>query len=276
LRAVAAALASVGAEPVWVDGGLRILRPFSDRSGAVLQAEDRKIPLDDVRAAYLRPSAIPMHSNEERRAFDVLLAWADHADGKIVNRPTPSLLNHSKPLQSQWIRRLGLRTPETFISTDPAAVRAFAERHGDVVYKSISGVRSIVGRLTENRRSDLDDVAHCPTQFQEYIPGHDLRIHVFGDVVHALRIRGTCDDYRYPADHDAPLEVEQADVAPCWTAQLRSVVRQMGLVVAGIDFRVTPSGEMYCLEINPSPAFTYYEQLAGVSLAKYIAALLVE
>jgi D-alanine-D-alanine ligase-like ATP-grasp enzyme len=49
----------------------------------------------------------------------------------------------------------------------------------------------------------------------------------------------------------------------------------MGLWLAGIDLRRTPSGEIYCLEINPSPGFTYYEQLAGVSLAPSIAALLL-
>ena len=43
------------------------------------------------------------------------------------------------------------------------------------------------------------DAANCPTQFQEYIPGSDVRVHVAGESVIATEIDSTADDYRYAA-----------------------------------------------------------------------------
>jgi glutathione synthase/RimK-type ligase-like ATP-grasp enzyme len=144
-----------------------------------------------------------------------------------------------------------------------------------VVYKSTSGVRSIVRRLGENRFAQLDDVANCPTQFQRYIPGDDLRVHVMGERVHALRIQSGCDDYRYAARDGGEVNASEIELDPALAHSLRTMVREMGLWLAGVDLRRTPEGEIYCLEINPSPGFTYYEQLASVKLATHIATLLL-
>jgi glutathione synthase/RimK-type ligase-like ATP-grasp enzyme len=48
----------------------------------------------------------------------------------------------------------------------------------------------------------------------------------------------------------------------------------MRLPVAGIDLRRTPEGEWYCFEVNPSPAFTYYESRTGQPIGRAIAKLL--
>ena len=49
----------------------------------------------------------------------------------------------------------------------------------------------------------------------------------------------------------------------------------MQLHVAGIDLRRTPDGEWFCFEVNPSPAFLYYETATGLPIAAAIAQLLV-
>ena len=49
----------------------------------------------------------------------------------------------------------------------------------------------------------------------------------------------------------------------------------MGLFVAGIDLRRTPSGEWCCFEVNPSPAFTFYQESTGQPIAAAIASLLI-
>ncbi len=48
----------------------------------------------------------------------------------------------------------------------------------------------------------------------------------------------------------------------------------MGLLVAGIDLRLTPDDEWYCFEVNPSPGFTFYEDAGGQPIAAAIAGLL--
>mgnify|MGYP006184765043 CR=1 FL=1 len=52
--------------------------------------------------------------------------------------------NSSKPFQAQLIRQYGFAVPETLITNNPEHVLAFRDKHKRIVYKSISGVRSIV------------------------------------------------------------------------------------------------------------------------------------
>ncbi len=48
----------------------------------------------------------------------------------------------------------------------------------------------------------------------------------------------------------------------------------LGLLIAGIDLRLTDDGHWYCFEVNPSPGFTYYEIATGQPLALAVARLL--
>jgi glutathione synthase/RimK-type ligase-like ATP-grasp enzyme len=276
LRAIAAALKQVHADYICLNGNLEIAKGWLPNSEAVLTVHGREMPLGQLQSAYLRPFGLSTEDGKERKALETLLAWADLTTIRIVNRPAASLPNNSKPLQGQWIRTFGLRIPETLVTTDPEAAREFSRRHGEVVYKSISGVRSIVRRLGNDRYPQLNDVANCPTQFQRYIRGDDLRVHVIGETVHTLRIQSNCDDYRYAARNGAQVKATEVELDPPIAQSLRTIVRQMGLWVAGVDLRRTPAGEIYCLEINPSPAFTYYEGLAGIRLAGEVAALLIQ
>jgi hypothetical protein len=41
-----------------------------------------------------------------------------------------------------------------------------------------------------------------------------------------------------------------------------------------VDFRVTSHDEWYCLEVNPSPAFVYCQDLTGVDIAASVSRLL--
>jgi glutathione synthase/RimK-type ligase-like ATP-grasp enzyme len=145
---------------------------------------------------------------------------------------------------------------------------------GAVIYKSVSGIRSIVRRLGRERLQDLDAVKNCPTQFQRYIPGCDLRVHVIGNFVHALQIESDCDDYRYALQEGGCVRATSVELDFATATSLRTMTEEMGLLVAGIDLRRTHSGELYCLEVNPSPGFTYFQQLADIDLAIHIARLL--
>ena len=56
--------------------------------------------------------------------------------------------------------------------------------------------------------------------------------------------------------------------------RLVALTQRMGLLVSGIDLRLTDSGEWFCLEVNPSPGFTFYEDATGQPVAEAIADLL--
>jgi hypothetical protein len=55
----------------------------------------------------------------------------------------------------------------------------------------------------------------------------------------------------------------------------RAMALGMGLAVAGIDLRRTPEGRWVCFEVNPSPAFVYYEEATGQPIGQAIAQLLL-
>ena len=128
----------------------------------------------------------------------------------MFNRPSAMASNGSKPYQAAIIQAVGLATPPTLITTDPAAAREFWHRHGTVIYKSVSSVRSIVSRLAPGDTDRLDDVVTCPTQLQKYIAGHDVRVHVVGDDVFPARIESGADDYRY-----ATRQGSNVEMTPC-------------------------------------------------------------
>jgi len=172
-----------------------------------------RFALDDVTAVYLRPyesSRLPFivdagaESTAVRHASqvdDILTSWSDLTQAFVVNRSAAMAANGSKPYQLQQIRDLGWSVPETLITTDPDAAQAFWEQHGEVVYKSVSSVRSRVSRLRSEHRERLSNISFCPTQFQRFIPGTDHRVHVVGDEVFACEVRSGADDYRYAGEN---------------------------------------------------------------------------
>jgi glutathione synthase/RimK-type ligase-like ATP-grasp enzyme len=192
----------------------------------------------------------------------------------VVNRPSVMASNNSKPYQAAAIGALGFATPETLITTDPAAAAAFWAAHGAVIYKSISGVRSIVSRLGPVHRDRLADVAWCPTQFQEYVAGDDFRVHVVGGEIFASRITSAADDYRYAGRQGAAVAIEPCELPRNCAGRCARLAAALGLHVAGIDLRRTPAGRWYCFEVNPSPGFTYYQDATGQPIDDAIARFL--
>jgi glutathione synthase/RimK-type ligase-like ATP-grasp enzyme len=207
---------------------------------------------------------------------DILMSWADLTPALVVNRPFAMAGNNSKPYQAAWIHSLGFQVPDTLITTEPSAVLEFQEKHGTLIYKSMSGVRSIVSRLTAAHRERLRDIVWCPTQFQQYVPGVDYRVHIVGSVVFPCRIRSDGDDYRYASRADAPVTIEVADLPDKIADGCRALAHTMKLLFAGVDLRQTPDDEWFCFEVNPSPGFTYYEQATEQPLAESVARILAQ
>ncbi|MBU3967810.1 MAG: RimK domain-containing protein ATP-grasp [Euryarchaeota archaeon] len=207
---------------------------------------------------------------------DVLSSWLEITPALVVNRLSAMSSNNSKPYQASQIRAFGFGIPDTLITTDPSAVLEFLERHGEVIYKSISGVRSIVSRLTKETLCRLDDILWCPTQFQEYIPGNDYRVHVVGDDIFPCEIVSEADDYRYAASKGAGITVRPCEIPQDCIDRCRALSKATGLIFAGIDLRFTPEAKWYCFEVNPSPGFTYYQNMTDQPIADAVARLLVK
>jgi hypothetical protein len=258
---------------------------FERRLHATVSTGGRVVPLDAVTAVYHRcqdPRGLLQLAVTESPGpewshilsiEDLLLSWLELTRALVVNRPSDMGSNSSKPYQLASIAASGFRTPETLVTTDPGAAEAFWKRHGEVVYKSVSGVRSIVARMRPEDRDRLADVRSCPTQFQQFITGVDYRVHVVRERLFVTRIESDVDDYRYAGA--SPPTLAACDVDDRLAQQCVKMCAAMGLHLAGIDLRLTPRGDWYCFEVNPSPAYTYYEDATGQPIAAAIAQLLV-
>ena len=126
-----------------------------------------------------------------------LMALLEDLPCPVVNRIGGGMSNNSKPYQALLLRRAGLKVPTTLVTSDPAAARAFQAEHGEVIYKSASGIRSIVRRLGPDQLARLAFLRDGPAQFQAFVPGRNVRVHTVGDAVFATRIETEAVDYRY-------------------------------------------------------------------------------
>jgi hypothetical protein len=211
-----------------------------------------------------------------RRLHETLSLWLELTEARIVNRATSMMSNNSKPYQAQLIRELGLLVPATVVTNDPERVLAFRRQYGRVIYKSISGVRSIVQEFTDKDLDRLDKIRWCPTQFQEFVEGENVRVHIVADNVFPTRIRSKAVDYRYAHEEiGEAAELEECDLPSEVAAQCVALAKGLGLAFAGIDLMLTKDGRYYCFEVNPSPGFSYYEANTGQPIALAVAKHLI-
>jgi glutathione synthase/RimK-type ligase-like ATP-grasp enzyme len=103
-----------------------------------------------------------------------------------------------------------------------------------------------------------------------------VRVHVVGDDVFPARIESGADDYRYATRQGASVEMTACTLPADILARCIEVSTRLRLPLAGIDLRVTPDGEWYCLEVNPSPAFTFYQRNTYQPISETFTQLLVD
>lgn len=196
----------------------------------------------------------------------------------------------NKQLQLQVARGLGLDTPRTLTTNDPAAVRDFAAAcDGRVVTKMLSsfavyeGGRELVvftNPVMPEDLADLSGLSLCPMTFQEMIPkALELRVTVVGRRVMSASIDSQSseraahdwrrDGLRMIEDwqpYQLPREVEE------------NVLRLMDyftLNYGALDFIVTPDGRHVFLEVNPSGEFFWLERAPGLPVSDALADLLL-
>jgi len=244
-----------------------------------LTLDRRTYDLEEFTSAYLRPydhrlyedpgvGASPRALGAPDVVHHLLMSWAEHSRALIVNRPSADATNQSKLLQATMIRQCGLDVPESLVSNDLEAIRAFRVRHGSVIYKSMSSVRSIVKELD---LAALERVGSFgPMLVQQRLFGLNVRVHVVGSEVVACANHSSSIDYRYGECH-----VERFELPADVTAKCVELTRRLGLIVSGIDLIRTSEGVYYCFEANPNPAFGAFDPNGHADVARLVAARLL-
>jgi glutathione synthase/RimK-type ligase-like ATP-grasp enzyme len=245
-----------------------------------------KLKLEDIKSVFLRYSPederIYRQPLESKIASAVRAEWdaglvslLDSLPCLVVNRPRSTLSTRSKLFQALHIRRCGLLTPRTLVTTDPDEARQFYEEcRQQVIFKSISRMPSIVKMMDAEDLDRLPLLRHGPTQFQEFVSGNDIRVHTVGDDWIATRIHSTAVDYRYPGSGRQCVKMEPTILPSAVAKACLRLARKFRLVFTGIDLKETPGGDYYCFEVNSSPSFDYYELNREQRIASLLAGFL--
>jgi len=192
-----------------------------------------------------------------------------------INRPLCGWENMSKPLQSYFLRQKGFTVPLSLTTSIVSDYKKFRQ-HGETIYKSNSGVRSIVDNVEKVENERLQFLENCPVLFQRRIVGKDVRIHVVEDSVFAVEIESDAIDYRYYRTKGTYSHMRACESAPQWIMDLcRSYAQERGVVLAGFDFKVDDLGNWYCLEMNPSPGFESYDVVLEGRIGKRVLEFLL-
>jgi hypothetical protein len=253
-----------------------------------LNVDGHGIRLEEVTAVYSRLmdyrrlpeiEAEPLESalRQHCAAFhDTLMRWYEITPGRVLSRAATVGVNYSKPFEAQLIQQHGFAIPETLITNEPEHVRAFRDEHPRMIYKSISYVRSIVKLFEDSDLDRLEVIRACPTQFQEYIEGTNVRVHTVGSKAFATAIEAKSTDYRYAYLEGDQEHLQAIELPDELNRRCVDLSRSLGLDFAGIDLKLTPGGAVYCLEVNPCPAFSYYQLHTGQPIAQAVATWLAE
>lgn len=252
-------------------------------------ADGTVVDLADVGAVWYRRLR-PLGLSEDLDDTGRLFAWSESTealtgtwyalDAFWMNHPLADDAAQRKVLQLRLAVEVGLEVPDTLVTNDPAAARAFVARVGPgrVVRKAFRNISeaprstSVVGPAELDR---LDLVSYAPVIFQGFVEAVlDLRVTVVDGEVFAAQIRSDANhqvDYRLglgSADvraHQLPSDLED---------RLRELMRRLGVAYGAVDLRLTPDGRYVFLEINPGGEYLFASRRTGQPVPQAIAAAL--
>lgn len=273
-----------GSQPLWLRPETEAQQlPHHALAGGRLTGgfvhEGRTHALETVQGLYLRPFGRPGGGSQASALQQQLWcqAWAELGElfpGTVVNRVSAMGSNASKPYQLRLLAELGFAVPPSLVSNDPAEVLAFEAEQGPLIYKSASGVRSIVRELDAEARARLDRLRHCPTLFQKRLRGSNVRVHVVGQEVHATEIDAEVVDYRYASRQGGDAHLRPTTLEPRTRERCLRASQVLGLPFVGLDLMLADDGLTYCFEANPSPGYSFFEDATGQDISGSLARLL--
>jgi glutathione synthase/RimK-type ligase-like ATP-grasp enzyme len=181
-----------------------------------------------------------------------------------------------KPYQLSRAQAAGLDVPETLITNDPEAVRAFRQRYqGEVVFKILTNTRTQFTEtrvLTEQALEKVGAARYAPTIFQRKLEAdHHLRVTFVDDAIFAARLEPERPEARYDWRLDHYVRIEAVELDARLQTKIVAVMREIGLRYGALDFIVTADGTPWFLEVNPSGQFLFVEIETRQGISRAIA-----
>ena len=247
---------------------------------------NRRVQPPDLQVE-IHPDLQDIVVNESRKSWEGLL---QSHEGKVVSRPIAIAYGSNKLHQLKFVREHSseVKVPDTMVTNDPIAARAFYEQysgnvcfklhHGAVVRKEGENHFIYTNKLEPRHLEKMDLIRMNPSLFQEYVDKeYELRITVVGEEVIPIAIHSQdseisrVDFRRYDFDKvkyefkTVPKEVEEL---------CRTMLKHYGLNYGAFDFIYDRQGEYTFLELNPNGQWLWLEQLSGHDIGGGIASYL--
>lgn len=267
---------------------------FSLRNGTPELLIDYPLRPEDVQNIwYRRPEALELPASTSSPEADfVLEEWSETLEGflhlvdreKWINYPSANANASHKVEQLVRAPSFGFTIPDTLITQDPAAFKAFfAAMDGKVIAKPLSS-----GHVKREDRAEdsviftnqveplhaetrLDELRTCPTLFQRLIDKQsDVRITVLDEDMHAVQMVGLDErgkqktDIRRDNMEDVCYKLIELPfgvrVAIC------KMMDYYSLRFAAIDMAVASDGTWYFFENNPNGQWAWMDQVGCSSI----------
>jgi D-alanine-D-alanine ligase len=278
-RGIAQALRELGHEVTAIDAATGRLLPAGDEErGAPAADEVRQLPAtaetDLTRAGAVNEAdvvLIALHgaAGENGTVQSLLeLAGKPYTGSGVM----ASAIAMNKAMSKRLFEHAGVPTPrwrllragEPIERFDAAAlggwpliVKPNAEG-SSVGLTVVTGPEDLPAAIDEAARYDPDVLV------EQYIPGRELTVAVMGDrALPVVEIRPKSGHYDYEAkytkgasDYFSPADLPESLEARIRELGLRAAAALDCAGVSRVDFRLSPAGEPYCLEVNTIPGMT--------------------
>jgi len=191
------------------------------------------------------------------------------------NSPSSQQRIDSKLYQIQLAKSVGLRVPNTCVTSDPSAARAFLMQSERCIFKSFWGTHEFwqpTRLLTPELATHLDHLVACPSILQDYIDGEfEIRATVIDEDIHAAAF--DLRHSRYPADVriDTRLPCRPFDLPDGIGDGLKRLMKAAEIRYGAFDLRLTKDGDFVFLEVNPAGQFLYIDIQAGTRIVETMA-----
>jgi len=229
----------------------------------------------------------PEHRDACRRqSWTALQGFLEGLGGAHWVSPLPRIHESENKLrQLRVARAVGLTTPRSLVTNDPAAVRRFFHRvEGRMVTKLLVALTRSMGRspgafhtseVAEADLEDLDGLRFAPMIFQEAVPKEvELRVmyvagRLFAGQIRAHTTERGATDWREAEVGEIGWEPGQVprEVAE----KMRRLMEELGLLTGAFDLIRTPEGEHVFLEVNPLGEWGMLERDLGLPISEAIA-----
>ena len=256
-------------------------QPYTD-DGYLKLPTGKTIDLNDIHSVFwqsLPPVDVaPLQDAHQYQiavtdSISVLRSLIRGCSAHWVNSWEAYQFHQEKPLQLSTVKELGVAIPKTLISNNPDHIQEFAATVPQLIFKPVyRGAYTQLLEVSHLERQRLNEVLQIsPVTVQEYVAGTNIRCYVVREQVYAAEIKSSCIDFRQ--DRRASL-IPAILPASIQTACL-NISQALFLEWTAIDWRLSPQGEFFFLNADPSPMFTYFEQATKFPITENLVKLLM-